>query len=278
MDKQSLTYKTHLIANQTGLPFNAVLTHFFLEVLLSRIAGSTGSKNIIFKGGFLLASIFGIKTRTTVDIDLLVTGMEMTEISLRTLINQFLGQPIIPEVDCEVLSIQPIRQEDPYGGYRVRILCQLENIRQIVPLDIAVGDPITPGPIQYEYKTLFMDQAIQLSSYNIETILAEKLETVYRRGLVNSRCKDFYDIHVIWKLQANLLDREILKSAFENTCMHRFSQIDRRTFHDLLEMMMDDDQMAKRWRAYVKRNSYANDITFVDTLKTLIEIMPVLFE
>ncbi|MHA1226574.1 MAG: nucleotidyl transferase AbiEii/AbiGii toxin family protein [Candidatus Hodarchaeales archaeon] len=278
MDKQSLTHKTHVIANQTGLPFNTVLTHFFLEVVLSRIAVSIHDKNFIFKGGFLLSNILGIDTRTTVDIDLLITGIDMTDVNVRTLVNQALNQKITPEVLCEIQSIEPIHEEDQYGGYRVRILCRLDNIRQVVPLDIATGDPITPGKIQYEYNPLYLGKPIQLASYNIETMLAEKIETVYRRGLANSRCKDFYDIHIIWSGKRILINYEVLREAFEKTCSYRFTKADKYEFKELLAMMKNDNQIAKRWRAYVNRNSYAKGIKFIDTLNTMIEIIPSLFE
>jgi predicted nucleotidyltransferase component of viral defense system len=278
MDKQSLTHKTHFIANQTSLPFNVVLTHFFLEVILSRIAVSEMNKNFIFKGGFLLSNILGIKLRTTVDIDLLITGMDMTEISIRTLVNQALDQKVFPEIKCEIQSIEPIRQEDQYGGYRVSILCRLDNIRQVVPLDLATGDPITPNAIQYEYKPLFSLKPIQLASYNVETILAEKIETVYRRGLANSRCKDFCDVHVIWRTKRDLIDRKVLKDAFENTCSYRKTMINKNEFYRLLDSLRDDEYMKKRWQAYVKRNFYAREIEFEDALNTMIATMQVLFE
>ena len=278
MDKQSLTHKTHVIASQTGLPFNTVLTHFFLEVVLSRIAVCKESKNIILKGGLLLSNILGINSRTTVDIDLSITGIDMTEAAVRILVNQALKQKIIPEVLCEILSIKSIRTEDAYGGYRVRILCRLENIRQVVPLDLATGDPITPEAINYEYIPLYLDKPIQLASYNIETTLAEKIETVYRRGLANSRCKDFYDIHIIWKSKQELIDPKVLRDAFGHTCAHRLTMADKHEFNTLLEAMKTDDQVAKRWRAYVNRNSYTRDIKFDDPINTMIEIVPVLFD
>lgn len=278
MDKQSLTHKTHLIANQTGLPFNTVLTTFFLEVVFSRIAASPQSKNFIFKGGFLLSNILGIGTRTTVDIDLLITGIDMTESNINTLIGKALKQKNAPEVNCEIQSIVQIRDEDPYGGYRVNILCRLENIHQIVSLDIAAGDPITPREIQYEFNPLYPGNPIQMASYNIESILAEKIETVYRRGLVNSRCKDFYDIHVLWTGKRELIDCEILRKAFGSTCAHRNTIVNKNKFFSLLDLLTADDQMVTRWRAYVKRNSYAREIEFKDTLDTLITIIPFLFD
>jgi predicted nucleotidyltransferase component of viral defense system len=278
MDKQSLTHKTHLIANQTGLPFNTVLTHFFLEVVLSRIAASEVSKNFIFKGGLLISNILGIETRTTVDIDLLITGIDLTEVTVRALMDQAIKQPINSEVNCEINSIEQIREDDPYGGYRVRILCKLDNIRQVIPLDIAAGDPITPREIQYQYKPLFPGKSIQLASYNIESLLAEKIETVYRRGLINSRCKDLYDIHIIWKLKQDLINIEVLKEAFETTCNHRLTKVDLYSFTDLLELLETDKQMFTRWDSYRKRNSYARDIEFSDALNTLNEIIPVLFK
>lgn len=183
-----------------------------------------------------------------------------------------------PEVSCQIQSVEPIRDEDQYGAYRVRILCRFENIRQVVPLDLAMGDPITPEAIQYEFKPLYPGKPIQLTSYNIETILAEKIETVYRRGLVNSRCKDFYDIHIIWKGKRELINSEVLKNAFVNTCSHRFTYPDKHEFNHLLEALKREDQMVERWRAYVKRNAYAREIEFDDTLNTMIAIVPVLFE
>jgi len=277
MDKQSLMHKTHVIANHTGLPFNTVLTHFFLEVLLSRIAASEGNKNLISKGGFLLSNILGIKVRTTVDIDFLITGMDMSVPSISAFIIRAINYPVIPEMICELHSIQQIREGDPYGGFRAKILCKLENIRQIVPLDIATGDPMTPGAIQYKYIPLFLDQSIQLKSYNVETILAEKLETVYRRGLVNSRCKDFYDIHVIWKLKGDWIDIKVFKAAFNNTCNYRHTMVDKQVFNELVELMKTDDQMVNRWHTYVSRNLYAEKISFDETLNTLRGIIQVLF-
>lgn len=276
MDKQSLTHQTHVIADKTGLPFNTVLTHFFLEVLFSRIAGCSAHNKVIFKGGFLISNILGIKTRTTVDIDLLVTGMDMSEMAVRTFINEVIHQPVNPEVTCELLSIQPIRDEDQYGGFRVRILCKLDNIRQIVPIDLATGDPITPRAIRYDYIPLFFSEPIRVTSYNIETILAEKVETIYRRGFINSRCKDFYDMHVIWRTKSELLDRKVLKTAFENTCAHRFTNVNRSTFNELVEGLRLDDQMTTRWRAYVKRNPFVGEIWFAETLDSLLEMLPFL--
>lgn len=277
MDKNSLTHKTHVIADQTGLPFNTILTHFFLEVVLLRIALSEVSKHFIFKGGFLLANILGVKARTTVDIDLLLTGVDMTEMNVKLLVNKAISHPMSPEVLCEIQSIEPIRGEDQYGGYRVRILCRLDNIRQIVPLDLATGDPITPEVMQYEYIPLYPGRPFKLASYNIETTLAEKIETVYRRGFANSRCKDFYDIYVIWMVKGDLVNKEVLKDAFAHTCSHRFTKVDQFEFYELLEVLKNDNQMAKRWQAYVKRNSYAREISFVEIINTLNKIILTLF-
>jgi predicted nucleotidyltransferase component of viral defense system len=277
MDKQSLIHKTHVIASQTGLQFNTVLTHFFLEVVLSRIAVSKGSKHFKLKGGFLLSNILGIISRTTVDIDISITGIDMTKISVSTLINQALKQKIAPKVLCEILSIESIHGGDPYGGYRVRILCRLDNIRQVVPLDLATGDPITPDATHFEYVPLYLGEPIQLASYNLETILAEKIETVYQRGLANSRCKDLYDIHIIWKDKQELIDCEVLSDAFTQTCSHRLTKADNHEFNTLLEALKTDDQIARRRHAYVNRNSYARGIKFEDTINSMIKIIPVLF-
>jgi hypothetical protein len=276
MNRQQLTHKTHVIADHKGLPFNVVLTHYFLEIILARIAASPVSKHFVFKGGFLLANILGIESRSTIDIDVLLNGVDMSESTIKTLVNQVLIQPVNPEVLCELQSVKPIRGDDPYGGFRVRILCRLDNIRQIVPLDLATGDPITPNAIHYEYHPLYPGKPIKLASYNLETLIAEKIETVYRRGFANSRCKDFYDVHIIWKTKREQIKFNVLRDAFANTCSHRVTQVDQHDFMTLLAILSGDDQMEKRWKAFVNRNLYAKEIPFSDTLNSIREIISIL--
>ena len=178
MNKQKMTLLVHQVAREKKLSFNTTLVYFFLEAVLRRIAHINGDL-FIFKGGFILSNIIDITQRTTVDMDVLLKGYEMKQESVLKLLNEVVAVKVDDGVLCSVQSIEPIREQDDYGGFRIKILCQLENIKQIIPLDIATGDPITPAPVVYEYKTLFDNRKISLLSYNFETMLAEKLHTIF---------------------------------------------------------------------------------------------------
>lgn len=158
MNKDKLRDLCLNLSRKSGLSFNVVQTQYFLESILKRISVSDENKNFIFKGGFLLSNMIGIGQRSTVDIDFLVNKFALTEDNILQKIQTILSYDEKESVTYKVQKIEPIRHEDEYGGYRVTILCQLENIRQIVPLDIATGDPITPCEIEYEYKSLFGDK------------------------------------------------------------------------------------------------------------------------
>ncbi len=273
MNKAQLTSRTHKIANGTGLPFNMILTHYFLEVILAKLANSKASRYFVFKGGFLLSSIIGIASRSTKDIDLLLKNSPLNEENLLDLFTDLQDRYVFPEVACTLQSIEPIHEEDEYGGYRVKILCQLENIRQVVPLDIAAGDPLTPGPIEYQYHPLFSETPISLMAYNLETILAEKLETILRRDLANSRSKDFYDVYVVWTLHKNAIGTMTLLKALQTTCTYRETTLNFANFIVLLEMIRSDQTMNTRWKAYAKRHPYANGIGLADTVDATIDLI-----
>jgi len=146
-------------------------------------------------------------------MDVLLKGYEMKQESVLKLLSEIAAVEMDDGVICSVQSIDPIREQDEYGGFRTKILCQLENIKQVIPLNIATGDPITPAPIIYEYKTLFDNGKISLLSYNLETMLAEKLHTIFVRDLANSRSKDFYDVFILIKLRHQEVDKDKLRLA-----------------------------------------------------------------
>ena len=201
MNKDKLRAICQRVSKETGLSFNIIQTHYFLESILERISDSDESENFIFKGGFLLANLIGIRQRNTVDIDLLIRSFAFTRENIKQRFEKILKNINDNGITYEIQKIEEIRKEDEYGGFRITVLCRLENIRQMIPLDIATGDPITPSDIFYEYKSIFSDNFLKIYAYNIETILAEKIQTVYQRGIFNSRSKDFYDIYILYHLK-----------------------------------------------------------------------------
>ena len=219
MNKAKLTAMCHKIAREKGITFNTALTYYFLESILGKIAVSDYKRNFIFKGGFLLSNIIGLESRTTSDMDFIIEQLEMDKEVLVDILQKILIDDLIL---YHIGKISDIKDDDPYGGYRISIICQLENIRQTIPL----GDPITPKSVNYSYKSLFAETRYPILAYNTETILVEKIETMYRRSFFNSRSKDFYDIYILYTLDSSRLNFERLKQACINTFDYRKTPFD----------------------------------------------------
>lgn len=273
MSKAKVTDICHKISKSSGLSFNIVMVYFFLESVLFRLAKSEYREFFVFKGGFLLSNIVGIKTRSTVDIDFLLRNLEFSERQIITILKDALKKDVKSEIDYEISRIDPIKEENRYGGFRVKILCRLENIRQIVSLDIATGDVVTPHAMDYRYVSLFGDENIQIQSYPIETILAEKLQTIYSRGVFNSRSKDFYDLHILYKLKNNEINDDLLKVACMRTFGYRKTAFDIPKMIELFELLKKDEVFKQRWRAYSKKNSYIQGILFEDVIDSGIHLL-----
>lgn len=273
MNKGKLRALCQKLSKETGLSFNTIQTHYFLESILEKIADSNENENFIFKGGFLLANVIGIRQRSTVDIDLLIRGSALVEENIEQRFKKILQTSKDSDLTYEIKNIEEIRKEDQYGGFRIRILCRLENIRQVVPLDIATGDPITPNEISYEYKSIFGDKIFEICAYNIETMLAEKIQTVFQRGLFNSRSKDFYDIYVLYHLKKKEIDFESLKKACQITFKHRNTDFNIDSILDVLQNIEDENDIKTRWERYKKQFSYAEEVSFDDVIHTAIELI-----
>ena len=270
MNKDKLRAICQKLSKETGLSFNAVQTHYFLESILGKIADSEENENFIFKGGFLLANVIGIRQRNTVDIDFLIRRFSLTEENIKQRFEKIFQSGKDMGITYEIQKIEEIRKEDEYGGFRITVLCRLENIRQIIPLDITTGDPITPSEISYEYKSIFDDSIFEICAYNIETILAEKIQTVYQRGVFNSRSKDFYDIYILYHLKKEEIDFERLEKACQNTFKHRSTIFNIDSILEVLNTLKAEKDLKIRWSSYQKRFSYAGEISFDDVIDTMI--------
>ena len=273
INKDKLRAKCQKLSKETGLSFNALQTHYFLESILEKIADSDENENFIFKGGFLLANVIGIRQRSTVDIDFLIRRFSLTKENIEQRFTKILQSGKDNGITYEIQKIEEIHKEDEYGGYRIKVLCRLDNIRQIIPLDIATGDPITANEISYEYKSVFSDSVFEICAYNIETMLAEKIQTVYQRGVFNSRSKDFYDIYMLYHLRKEEIDFGNLKEACQNTFKYRNTDFNIDRILDVLHDLKDEKDLQTRWKSYQKRFSYAAEISFDDVIDTAIEVI-----
>lgn len=273
MNKDKLRVMCQKLSKETGLSFNIIQTHYFLESILKKIADSDEKGNFIFKGGFLLANVIGIGQRSTVDIDFLIRRFSLTKENIKQRFEKILQNGKNKEITYEIQKIEEIRKEDEYGGFRITVLFRLENIRQIIPLDIATGDPITPSEILYEYKSIFDDKFFEICAYNMETMLAEKIQTVYQRGMFNSRSKDFYDIYILFHLKKEEIDYANLKEACFNTFEHRNTNFDIKDILKVLRSLKDEKDLKARWKSYQKRFDYAAEISFDDVINTVIGLI-----
>lgn len=275
MNKAKLTALCHNISKQTGLTFNSVMTYYFLEVILKKLSRSSYADHYIFKGGFLLSNIIGVESRSTVDIDFLFHKQTLSEENVQQQLEEILSE-VKNDIQFSIQSITTIKESDDYGGYRATILCQLENIKQIIHLDIATGDVVTPQPITYDYKAIFNDENFPIIAYTIETVLAEKLQTIYSRSFLNSRSKDFYDIYILSKLKKDDIDLAQLKMACERTFSYRETELNFNNIIQLLETFKSDPTQQQQWLNYSKKYSYTKGISFSEILDEMIRLVSLL--
>lgn len=275
MNKAKLTALCHNISKQTGLTFNSVMTYYFLEVILKKLSRSSYADHYIFKGGFLLSNIIGVESRSTVDIDFLFHKQTLSEENVQQQLEEILSE-VKNNIQFSIQSITTIKESDDYGGYRATILCQLENIKQIIHLDIATGDVVTPQPITYDYKAIFNDENFPIIAYTIETVLAEKLQTIYSRGFLNSRSKDFYDVYILSKLKKDDIDLAQLKMACERTFSYRETELNFNNIIQLLETFKSNPTQQQQWQNYSKKYSYTKGISFSEILDEMIRLVSLL--
>lgn len=275
MNKAKLTALCHNISKQTGLTFNSVMTYYFLEVILKKLSRSSYADHYIFKGGFLLSNIIGVESRSTVDIDFLFHKQTLSEENVQQQLEEILSE-VKNDIQFSIQSITTIKESDDYGGYRATILCQLENIKQIIHLDIATGDVVTPQPITYDYKAIFNDENFPIIAYTIETVLAEKLQTIYSRSFLNSRSKDFYDVYILSKLKKDDIDLAQLKMACERTFSYRETELNFNNIIQLLETFKSDSTQQQQWQNYSKKYSYTKGISFSEILDEMIRLVSLL--
>ena len=195
------------IAAKNAVPAQAVLQNYMLERFLERLSLSQHKDKFILKGGMLIASMVGIESRTTMDMDTTLRGYRLSEESIRLALSDICSIRLDGAVTLMLDHIKPIRSDDEYGGYRASVIAEYETVRTPLKIDITSGDVITPAAVPYLFPSLFDDKVIEVWAYNIETLLAEKLETILQRSILNTRPRDFYDVYVIMKTQTHSIDR-----------------------------------------------------------------------
>lgn len=261
------------MAKQKNISAQLVLQNYMLERLLERVSVSKYRENFILKGGFLIAAMVGLDTRATMDMDATLKGYPVNEETVQKMFEDICAIELNDDVSFTFRQIGKIREGDEYDGYRVALTADYPPMAVPLKLDITTGDKITPKEIEYSFKLLLEDRSISILAYNLETILAEKLETVISRADQNTRPRDYYDIYVLMKLQSHNVELSSLKAALESTCNKRGSADIIKKYIEIMERVKDSTVMQDQWRKYQQEFDYAADIAFADTCDTVISVM-----
>ena len=259
-------------AAKNHLRSQEVLQIFLFERILERLAESQYRQNFILKGGLLISSLIGIEERTTMDMDTTVRGLQMDEPEISSVIKNILQIDVGDGVEFEFLRLEPIHEIDAYNNFRAHLMAKYGKIHSPMKIDITTGDRITPAAICYEYPLTFGDKNIPVMAYTLETILAEKYETIIRRNIGTTRARDFYDLHMLYRGHQDKIRKGIFKLAVEHTAEKRGSLEDLHDWRGIMQDIRDEPQLYTLWRNYVSDNPYVSGIEFSEVLDTVDEI------
>lgn len=255
---------------------NIILQNYMLERLLERIAVSEYKHKFILKGGMLITAIVGIDLRNTLDMDATIKGFDLERDNLENILNEIFNIDLDDGIIFEFSNIKEIRQEDEYGGYRVSLDAKFDKIVVPMKLDITTGDVITPKEIKYKFNLMFEERSIEIMAYNLETVIADKFETIISRNIDTTRARDFYDIYIIWTTQQQNFDKELLGQAIKNKFEYRESTENLDNIDEIIDVIKESDILQEHWKNYQSKFSYAEEISYEDTMKVLEEIKQIL--
>ena len=261
------------IAKNKNISAALVLQNYMLERFLERVSLSRYHDNYIIKGGFLIASMVGLDSRATMDMDATIKGYPVNEEAIRKMVEDIIAVHVEDAIHFCLKSVREIREGDEYTGYRVALTADYEKMAVPLKLDITTGDKITPREIEYSYKLMMENRSIRVLAYNLSTILAEKLETVVSRGNQNTRPRDYYDIYILSKLQAKNIDVDSLKAALSATTAKRGSSELMMQYAEIMRTVKSSDVMKRQWDNYRKNFDYAAGIEFEETCDAVVAMM-----
>jgi predicted nucleotidyltransferase component of viral defense system len=258
------------LSREKNVKAEILLRNFMLERFLERISLSKYKNQFVLKGGMLIAAIIGVDARSTMDMDTTISGFNLNEEELEIVIKNILAIPLDDGVTMELRKLESIRDEAEYPGIRVSINASLDKTNQTMKIDITTGDQITPRAIEFPYKLMLEDRSISILSYNLETVIAEKIETILSRGTTTTRMRDYYDIHILMILHEKEIDKNILKDAFNKTSRHRssFENI-KSNGTEYIQMIEESKILSKLWDQYKSKNNYAADVKWDDAIKSV---------
>ena len=272
----SFKAKIKNISKDKGIPAQQVQQHYLIEQVLKLISTSSYRDFFIVKGGYLIGQMIGLDKRTTMDLDVTLKGTKMSRENLIHIFEEILCSKT-DGFSFSVDKLEPIRRDDEYGGFSLKLNATFDTLKEVVFIDITTGDKITPREITYSMTSIFTNESIQIWTYNLETVLAEKLETIISRGLASTRPRDRYDLFTLYKLRKEEINLEVLKNALENTAEKRKSKDTIYNWEEQVRGIEISDYQKELWIRYQRQFKYAKDISFDNSVQVIREIMQQIF-
>lgn len=267
----SLKGKIKNYAKSKSIAAQVVLQNYMFERFLARLSMSDYREKFVVKGGMLIAAIVGLDTRSTMDLDTTLRNLPLTEEKVMEAVENICRITLGDDVIFEVKSIAPIRKDDRYGGFCVRLDAIYDTIVTPLSIDVSTGDVITPEAVEYEFSGIFDEEIrIKMWGYNIESVMAEKVETILSRGIFNTRPRDFYDVYILGTTQR--YDKKIFLKALEATAIHRGSREQIIDKTGIIEKLSASEELIQMWEKYRKKFSYASEIQYADVMDVLIKM------
>ena len=261
------------VAKQNNADARTLMRIYMMERFLERLAQSEYRDNFIIKGGILVTAMIGVAHRSTMDIDTSMKNLNLSAEDALRVVNQVKDIDLDDGVSFDVKDVSNIMDEMEYPGIRVTMNANVGRLITPLKIDISTGDVITPRAIEFNYDLLLEDRSISLWSYNLETILAEKLQTVLARGILNTRMRDFYDIRMLLDTYEDKVNKAVLKDAFAATCKKRGTDHLQEQAEEIIKIIEADEQLQVLWRAYQKKYSYAAEIDYASVISGVRKLM-----
>ena len=268
-DAEDLKIKIKTKAHENNLEPQDIMQMYFFERLLYRISVSEYKNIFILKGGLLLSAIFGNERRTTQDMDTLIKGLPLKKEELERIINEIININSDDDIIFKIKKMKEIRVVDKYGGLKVNLIGFKEHLHVPLSIDITVGDPITPRELQFKYKCMFDDSYINIMAFNKETIIAEKFETLITDNIMNTRAKDFYDLHILLTRFYIDIDKEVLVKAIKNTFKRRESILEMDKIIDVFNLIKNSEKLKLNFNNFKNKKVYAENITYDDVMDSI---------
>ena len=264
------------ITKKTGVNANSLLQMCLFEGILEKISKSKYKNHFILKGGLLISSLIGVEMRSTLDMDTTIRGLPMNEENISKILQEILEITIDADIVYRLIKLERIRKEDLYEDFCATISFRYGKINANLNIDITTGDIITPKEIQYSYEKILEEGSISILTYTIETIIAEKFETISSRNITTTRARDFYDLYMLYKLYKSKIDRNVLKEAITLTSQHRNSFSLVLQYKEIVKLFYQSNSLKNLWDKYIQNNPYAKEISFDDTISIYEEIGSIL--